>query len=75
MRVQLKSWHSVDYKREYPTFARGVRTGAIYFMVSRDEGLVVKPAPGAPYGSRYKRKGWEDCWDFLPPGTKLEITV
>lgn len=63
----------VANKREYPTFARGVRTGAIYFMSDAQNGTVVKAAPGAPYGTRCRDYG--DAWDYLPPGTKIEIIV
>lgn len=73
MLVELK--HARLVERKFPTFARGVRTGAIYFMVNLNEGIVVKPAPGAPYGSKYKRQWGEDCWTFLPSGAVLEITV
>lgn len=60
-------------KHEYPTFARGVRTGAIYFMSDAQNGTVVKAAPGAPYGTKWRDHG--DAWDYIPPGTKIEITV
>lgn len=72
MRIEVRS---IEHKREYPTFSRGIRTGAIYFMINANEGVVVKPAAGAPYGSRYRRRWGEDCWDVLPLGTKLEITI